>query len=1625
MAEVHSIHIKVDSTDANKATNDLNKMAGATSNAEKALGNLIGVAKGLIALETLRRAASYAIEAADSFILMSSKLKLATSSQDEYNKAQAELFKISQANSTELASTVDLYARMSRGMKDMGKSQDDILKMTNAVGQALKISGASTSEASSVITQFGQALGSGVLRGEEFNAIMENGNRLARALADGLGVPLGSLRKLAEQGQLTGDIVTKAILSQTSALEAEASTMQTTVNQAWTQFENDITMTIGKANEMSGASKDLIELLKIMEPMLISVAERGMKVFSLAIEGVTGSMLGLRGVMGELYDMIPAFAANLAKLKGQQVPVDPEIEKLMKMGQGKASLEEIAGKPAQLAEKASAKVEVALAKSSKAAKKAADDAQRAFQETINANVKAAENAASLQDAIAETSRKRLENELDAAKEKARLDSKETNSYEEKLRIAEELQKKSEEIIAAETQLRLDALDREEAIVDAKIAGVEREIEAAGRYNLSQAERIRLESELATLQTQKQIIPEERTQIELDAIKQLSAATEELNGLRRGGEESVRDEALRTLAVMESNLDFAKEMATGFTEAFGQIGEAIGGAVVALSEYEKQMATIQVQMEEELVKRQKEIAKNPAVRYEIEQKAAEKSAKAQVKAYGDMAQAAQGFFTKGSKGYEAMGAAVKVFRAVEMVQSAMSAAQQLDDIAKGVAAFIAGQTTKAAASAATLPTVISTEAGKQIAYSKTAIAAQGSVPIAGFALMAAMAALLLSYGISSGGGGGGTPVPEAGTGTVLGDPTKQSESIGNALGLLVEINSNDLAYSADMLESLRNIESALADASALIAKQVMPIIGQLVSNSGVSSMMSSKQVTEAGFLIPGKLLTEILKSKTLEGFMGARTESSTGLFGEWKSSNTQIAPYSKEIAKAFGRIVDEVYSTVVSAADKIGISMQTIEERAKGLKIGLGKINLAGKSAEEAAKAVEAAVSSMSDKMAMKLLPEFKDFQRNGEGYYETMIRVGAGIADATGKLEQMGMEAISYTKIDEKKGDVAAEIARQTLIAQGHLSDGAKEYVHQLTGSIDDIIEAYKQLIDVQNSLRVIGDAAKDLDRTMINAAGGLSAFQEALTTFIDEFMTPTDKVKGQAMALADQFKNLGYAMPLSRDAFRDLVQSIDTTTEAGKKAYGSLIALSPAFADYINNLEDLQSTMRELQNSVSDLMQSIKSDIAGLTSTSAVAGLASENVADAWSKVNDYIKTIQDGAERNVTTEIDLLSGLRSAVMSRYSAELARLQEAARAQAEAIKTASSAQIEAIKSGVDAQIEALNNASQAQIETIQANLDIELEAKQKAHDAALKALQAELDAANKLKNAVDQVRQYAAGMALGPNAPSSPEQRLSEAQRQYTEFLRRAQSGDADAIGQLSGAADAYLQASKDYYGSGTQYSNIFDGVKQAMEAIGAMDVADPDSIQSKIDELRESQADELQAIRDRAERQISQIKDSTKDQIAALKSAADDQIKAIQQATNDQVAALTDPDQNGAIAALKADTIAELQRIYELSQKVQEEANRQAEEVNRISNDQLIEMQKQTSYLATIAGNNPTTPNAAPDTAPSGNTSALNATMKNVATETRASVNLQKNAYPQMIDKLNSIDDRLSKIERTQRLNA
>lgn len=186
--------------------------------------------------------------AADSYNLMNARLKLATSSQEEFNTAQTELRKIAIATQTPLESLATLYQRISRPLKEAGRTQADILKVTEAVATSFRVSGASAQEAENGVIQFAQALGAGALRGDEFNSVAEQAPRLMQALADSIGVPVGALKEMAAQGLLTADVVTSALVEQLDTLRTEAESLPETVGGAMTALSDRWTEAVGQAD---------------------------------------------------------------------------------------------------------------------------------------------------------------------------------------------------------------------------------------------------------------------------------------------------------------------------------------------------------------------------------------------------------------------------------------------------------------------------------------------------------------------------------------------------------------------------------------------------------------------------------------------------------------------------------------------------------------------------------------------------------------------------------------------------------------------------------------------------------------------------------------------------------------------------------------------------------------------------------------------------------------------------------------------------------------------------------------------------------------------------------------------------------------------------------------------------------------------------------------------------------------------------------------------------------------------------------------------------------------------------------------------------------------------------------
>jgi len=241
------INLELQTATLNKQVNGINKKF---DNMSRGFKNTAKLLASVFAVREL-------IRFSDEWSNLTARLKLASSSTEEFTKAQVELFAIAQDSRTSLSATVNLYAKLARSTDALGVSSKDLLKVTETISKAMTISGASTTEANSALLQLSQGMASGVLRGEELNSVMENTPRLAIAIADGLGVSIGKLRAMGKEGLLTTEVIITALQSQSQTIQAEFTQIPQTVGASMVKLENAVLSTVGQIAKAFSSTEGL------------------------------------------------------------------------------------------------------------------------------------------------------------------------------------------------------------------------------------------------------------------------------------------------------------------------------------------------------------------------------------------------------------------------------------------------------------------------------------------------------------------------------------------------------------------------------------------------------------------------------------------------------------------------------------------------------------------------------------------------------------------------------------------------------------------------------------------------------------------------------------------------------------------------------------------------------------------------------------------------------------------------------------------------------------------------------------------------------------------------------------------------------------------------------------------------------------------------------------------------------------------------------------------------------------------------------------------------------------------------------------------------------------------------
>lgn len=282
----------------NENTTAQNKFNNSMKNASGHASNLLGKLKGIVATYAGFSAARGIINMADELTTTTARLNMMNDGLQTTIQLENKIYQSAMRSRAGYAETADIVAKLGLRAGSIFKNNDETIAFAETLNKMFVIAGASQAEMASASLQLTQALGAGTLRGEEFNAVFEAAPNIMQAVADYMNVPIGQLRNMAAEGQITADIVKNALFSATDKVNDQFAAMPYTWAQVWTTIKTytlKATMPILKA--ISAITKN--------ERFIAFATEVG-NVIRVMARGIKNAFNALKPVIVWLYDTIAA-----------------------------------------------------------------------------------------------------------------------------------------------------------------------------------------------------------------------------------------------------------------------------------------------------------------------------------------------------------------------------------------------------------------------------------------------------------------------------------------------------------------------------------------------------------------------------------------------------------------------------------------------------------------------------------------------------------------------------------------------------------------------------------------------------------------------------------------------------------------------------------------------------------------------------------------------------------------------------------------------------------------------------------------------------------------------------------------------------------------------------------------------------------------------------------------------------------------------------------------------------------------------------------------------------------------------------------------------------------------------
>lgn len=553
-----------------------------------------------------------------------------------------------------------------------------------------------------------------------------------------------------------------------------------------------------------------------------------------------------------------------------------------------------------------------------------------------------------------------------------------------------------------------------------------------------------------------------------------------------------------------------DIADSLTKAFGEGGASVGKMVKAYADSQAKMIEI-----DERYRAAREV--KGADLEALDKKQNQERVENSLESYGQMAGGAAQFFDKQSTAYKVLS---EVERAMYLLRFTMQASAMVQDLLF-TNSSVANSGVRAAADG--IAAVAKTLASLPFPFNLAAAAV----------VIGALAAI----GVTIAGGGGGGSVSESeqrqkeqGTGTVLGDSGAKSESLTASIKEIERIDRLGLTYTHDMLQSLLSIQNSMAGVAAAIYRTTGTSGGGMgiVTDSGRGSSIvdkivgffyrTSTEITDTGLKFFGNL-GEMIKGSGIEQYATVKSQSSFLGIKTGSSTSEVTAPAAEAVREQLAMVFKGITDSVEAAAKGLGQWTDSFRDSMLNIALTINTVSFKDLKGQDLQDALNNVLSAASDQLAATMIPGFEKFQKVGEGYYQTIIRVAS-----------------------------ENELATHTLDALGLSLD--------LTG-----IEAVKARLQ------------------LVEFAGGAEEFAKSTQSFFENYYTEAERFRSTGADLAAEFQRLNLPMPTTIEGFRALVEAQDRTTEGGQKMTAELLRLNPAFAAWASSVVGLDGKLHSLED--------------------------------------------------------------------------------------------------------------------------------------------------------------------------------------------------------------------------------------------------------------------------------------------------------------------------------------------------------------------------------------------------------------------------------------------------------------